>query len=81
MLSGIGLALVNGVGTLRFYPAPGKRDVRIDWLRGLFDAKRYPWFGDKFVHPSEFSKTHRPAEAATFLSLPVYKPAHRATAR
>jgi hypothetical protein len=27
--------LVNRVGTLRFYPAPGKRDVRIDWLRGL----------------------------------------------
>jgi hypothetical protein len=23
------------VGTLRFYAAPGKRDVRIDWLRGL----------------------------------------------
>jgi hypothetical protein len=27
--------LINPVGTLRFYPAPGKRDVRIDWLRGL----------------------------------------------
>src|SRR6185369_3905826 len=27
--------LVTIVGTLRFCPAPGKRDVRIDWLRGL----------------------------------------------
>jgi hypothetical protein len=27
--------LINTVGTLRFCPAPGKRDVRIDWLRGL----------------------------------------------
>src|SRR5260370_20494754 len=26
---------MNAVGTLRFYPAAGKRDVRIDWLRGL----------------------------------------------
>jgi hypothetical protein len=34
-VGGIGLALMNRVGTLRFYPAPGKRDVRIDWLRGL----------------------------------------------
>jgi hypothetical protein len=33
--SGIGLALVILVGTLRFCAAPGKRDVRIDWLRGL----------------------------------------------
>ena len=35
MLSGIGLALVHTVETLRFYAATGKRDVRIDWLRGL----------------------------------------------
>jgi hypothetical protein len=32
---GIRLALINGVGTLRFYAAPGTRDVRIDWFRGL----------------------------------------------
>ena len=34
-MSGIGLALIDTVETLRFYPAPGKRDARIDWLRGL----------------------------------------------
>ena len=28
----------------------------IDWLRSLFDPKRYPWFGDEFIHPSELKK-------------------------
>ena len=37
---------------------PDARSVRrvsafIDWLRTLFDAKRYPWFGDDFIHPNE----------------------------
>src|SRR6266498_1422369 len=32
---GIRLALINPVGTVPFCAAPGKRDVRIDWLRGL----------------------------------------------
>ena len=27
--------------------------VFIDWLRTLFDPKRYPWFGDEFIHPRE----------------------------
>ena len=27
----------------------------IDWLRTLFDPKRYPWFGDQFIHPREFA--------------------------
>jgi DNA-binding transcriptional LysR family regulator len=26
----------------------------IDWLRSLFDASQYPWFGERFVHPKEF---------------------------
>lgn len=26
----------------------------IDWLRASFDAERYPWFGEKFVHPNAF---------------------------
>lgn len=30
--------------------------VFIDWLKSLFDAKRYPWFGDDFIHPSELQK-------------------------
>jgi DNA-binding transcriptional LysR family regulator len=28
----------------------------IDWLYQNFDVARYPWFGDKFLHPSEFPK-------------------------
>jgi hypothetical protein len=33
--AGIELAQVSNVGTIRFCAAAGKRDVRIDWLRGL----------------------------------------------
>src|SRR6266508_268749 len=32
---GIRLALINPVGTVPFCAPAGKRDVRIDWLRGL----------------------------------------------
>jgi len=37
---------------------PDARSIRrvshfIDWLRTLFDPKRYPWFGDEFIHPRE----------------------------
>jgi DNA-binding transcriptional LysR family regulator len=28
-------------------------DAFIDWLRALFDPKRYPWFGDEFIHPRD----------------------------
>src|SRR5437667_1164120 len=40
---------------------PDIRSVRrvavfIDWLRSLFDAKRYPWFGDHFIHPNQLTK-------------------------
>lgn len=40
---------------------PDIRNVRrvaafIDWLRSLFDAKKYPWFGDEFIHPSQLTK-------------------------
>ncbi len=40
---------------------PDIRSVRrvavfIDWLRSLFDAKRYPWFGDDFIHPNNLKK-------------------------
>lgn len=27
----------------------------IDWLTESFDAELYPWFGDNFVHPDDFS--------------------------
>ena len=30
--------------------------VFIDWLRSLFDPKRYPWFGDEFIHPNDLRK-------------------------
>jgi DNA-binding transcriptional LysR family regulator len=30
--------------------------VFIDWLRSLFDAKQYPWFGDEFIHPNQLTK-------------------------
>ncbi len=29
----------------------------IDWLVDCFSAKKYPWFGDDFVHPAELPKT------------------------
>jgi hypothetical protein len=40
------------------------RDVRasphiallIDWIRGIFSAKTYPWFGDDFIHPNALLK-------------------------
>jgi transcriptional regulator with XRE-family HTH domain len=46
---------------------PDARSVRrvsvfIDWLRTLFDAKRYPWFADDFIHPRDLMGTPPPAE-------------------
>jgi DNA-binding transcriptional LysR family regulator len=40
---------------------PDIRNVRrvavfIDWLRSIFDAKRYPWFGDEFIHPNDLAR-------------------------
>jgi DNA-binding transcriptional LysR family regulator len=40
---------------------PDIRNVRrvaafIDWLRSLFDPKRYPWFGDEFIHPRNLTR-------------------------
>lgn len=26
----------------------------VEWLRSIFDCKRYPWFSDEFIHPEEF---------------------------
>ena len=44
---------------------PDVRSIRrvsqfIDWLRTLFDAKRYPWFGDEFIQPNELIGTAPP---------------------
>jgi DNA-binding transcriptional LysR family regulator len=40
---------------------PDIRSVRrvaifIDWLRSLFDTKKFPWFGDEFIHPSDLKQ-------------------------
>jgi hypothetical protein len=53
---------------------PDARSVRrvsvfIDWLRSLFDAKRYPWFGDEFIHPRELIGMPIPEVAATVPTL------------
>lgn len=58
---------------------PDARSVRrvahfIDWLRTVFDPKRYPFFGDKFIHPNELAKTYAPKLNETFLNLPILRP-------
>ena len=52
----------------------------IDWLKTLFDPKRYPWFGDEFIHPRDLVASHHPGPAATIFNLPVRKPPRRAKA-
>lgn len=49
---------------------PDVRSIRrvsmfIDWLRTLFDPKRYPWFGNEFIHPRELLKTNPPSQEQT----------------
>jgi DNA-binding transcriptional LysR family regulator len=46
---------------------PDARSVRrvsvfIDWLRTLFDPRRYPWFADDFIHPRDLMGTPPPAD-------------------
>lgn len=47
--------------------------VFIDWLKTLFDAKQYPWFGDAFIHPRELAKTHAPKLNTTLFNLPIVR--------
>ena len=35
--------------------------IFIDWVRSLFDTKKYPWFRDEFIHPRELIKPDSPA--------------------
>jgi hypothetical protein len=66
---------------------PDARGVRrvsffIDWLKTLFDPKRYPWFGDKFVHPSELAGIPRPVDtASTVFAVPAGEMLQRAETR
>jgi DNA-binding transcriptional LysR family regulator len=65
---------------------PDARSIRrvsffIDWLRTLFDAKRFPWFGDEFIHPRDLAGSHPPEMAKTLLNLPILKPARRIKAK
>jgi len=55
---------------------PDARSVRrvasfIDWLRTLFDANRYPWFSDEFIHPRDLAKLHAAAPTSTAFRLPA----------
>jgi len=61
---------------------PGARSIRrvdffIDWLKTLFDSKRYPWFGDKFIHPRDLAKFQMPDGIRTFFNLPTLRPPAR----
>jgi DNA-binding transcriptional LysR family regulator len=58
---------------------PDARSIRrvaifIDWLKTVFDPKRYPWFRDEFIHPREFAKEHPTTVGKTLLDLPIFKP-------
>lgn len=30
----------------------------IDWIKESFDSKKFPWFGDEFIHPYDLPKTY-----------------------
>jgi DNA-binding transcriptional LysR family regulator len=34
----------------------------IDWTIQSFDGRKYPWFGDEFVHPSDLQKAYKDAK-------------------
>jgi DNA-binding transcriptional LysR family regulator len=34
----------------------------IDWTVQSFDGRKYPWFGDEFVHPKDLQKAYKDAE-------------------
>jgi hypothetical protein len=51
--------------------------VFIDWLRTLFDPKRYPFFGDEFIHPRDLIGVLAPADAEKLFNFPVLNPARK----
>jgi DNA-binding transcriptional LysR family regulator len=48
------------------YHADAKKIPRvrqlIDWTVQSFDGRKYPWFGDEFVHPNDLQKAYKEAE-------------------
>lgn len=34
----------------------GKIDVVIEWLKEVFDKRKYPWFSEEFIHPNEIEE-------------------------
>ena len=36
----------------------------IDWVRSLFDPKKYPWFRDEFIHPNDLLAPATPPPAS-----------------
>jgi DNA-binding transcriptional LysR family regulator len=64
---------------------PDVRSVRrvavfIDWLRSLFDTKRYPWFRDEFIHPNDLSKPDSPARVDIAQPIVTRPPDHSLSA-
>jgi hypothetical protein len=47
----------------------GRVATYIDWLRTLFDSKRYPWFGDEFIHPREIAVDAVTTTVAGFMPI------------
>jgi DNA-binding transcriptional LysR family regulator len=45
----------------------------IDWLIEKFSPRKYPWFGDAFIHPDDLPRLDR--EAAVGRILPLSRPA------
>jgi len=31
----------------------------IDWVKDSFDAQKFPWFGEQFIHPYDLPKAYR----------------------
>jgi DNA-binding transcriptional LysR family regulator len=62
----IGLKFQNDVW-LTYHPdarSVKRIAVFMDWVRSVFDPKKYPWFRDEFIHPNELRPTDTPARAS-----------------
>jgi DNA-binding transcriptional LysR family regulator len=70
---------------MTYHPdARGTRRVSmfIDWVKTLFDPKRYPWFADEFIHPRELAGQPPPEMTPqSFFGLPAGRPLTRTAGR